>query len=131
MGWGWGGGDVNVHLKTNGMEGRKKYLKFKRFQTGSANTWENTLNSDESTDFERVFPRFCTCACQQCLMISVQNHAFSTILWLRCEEMHVENRQQYSAPAGALTLFLALCGCSTCGLPSSFVFCLFCLFCLW
>ena len=88
------------------MEGRKKYLKFKRFQMGSANTWENTMNSDESTHFERAFPSFCTCACQQCLMISVQNHAFSTILWLRCEEMHFENRQQYSAPAGALTMFL-------------------------
>ena len=36
-------------------------------------------------------------------MKSVQNHAFSTILWLRCDEMHFENRQQYSAPAGALT----------------------------
>ena len=50
--------------KTNGMEGRKKYLKFKLFQTGSADTWENTMISDESTHFERAFPRFCTCECQ-------------------------------------------------------------------
>ena len=55
--------------------------------------------------FERAVPRFCTCACQQFLMISVQNHAFSTILWKRCEEMHFENHKQYSAPAGALTIF--------------------------
>ena len=37
--------------KTNGMESRKTVLKFKRFPTGSANTWENTMNSDESTHF--------------------------------------------------------------------------------
>ena len=64
------------------------------------------MNSDEITHFERAVPRFCTCACQQFLMISVQNHAFSTNLWIRCEEMYFENRKQYSAPAGALTKFL-------------------------
>ena len=94
--------------KTNGMESRKKVLKFTRFPTMSANTWETTKNSDESTHFERAVPRFCTCACQEFLMISVQNHAFSTILLIRCEEMHFENRKQYSAPAGALTMFLDL-----------------------
>ena len=38
-------------------------------------------------------------------MIDVQNHAFSAIVWIKCEEVHFESRKQYSAPAGALTMF--------------------------
>ena len=56
------------------------------------------MNSDESIHFQRAVPRFCTCAYHVFLMMSVQNNAFSTILWIRSEEVHFENRKQYSAP---------------------------------
>ena len=64
------------------------------------------MNYDENTHFEGAVPRFCTCACQQILMISVPNHAFSMISRISSEEIHFQDREQYSAPASTLTMLM-------------------------
>ena len=92
--------------KTNGMESRKKFWNSSDFRRGLQIHGKTQWILMKALIFERAVPRFCACACQQFLMISVQNYAFSAILRKRCEEMHFENRKQYSAPAGALTMFL-------------------------
>ena len=43
-----------------------------------------------------------------------QNHGCSSILWIGSKEVHVENRKQYSAPAGAPTMFVSIIICNIC-----------------
>ena len=87
-------------------KGRKKEEKKRRLWTTNANRLQITVNLKKIHHLRRAFRRFCASSHPSYKCFMLENLAFFHNSSKTPDNADIANRKHYSAPAGALTLFL-------------------------